>query len=103
MEELEFYNRTEVWNPAERLLNLTFLEGLPAQDRRIIIYSDEAPSTVEGGVLTSYAGNLATIHVTESVVVVSYAPARPPIFYIWGAIAAAGGSLAYLLYRRRKK
>jgi len=102
-QQLKFFNRTEVWDSAEKTLNLTFLEGLPTANKTIVVYCSKAPSKIEGGVLLSYANNLAAISLAECSVSITFAPDQPPTYYVWGAIAAAGGGFAYWLYRMKRR
>jgi len=103
VEQLEFFNRTEVWNAAEKELNITFTSGLPSSNRVIMIYCDTAPSSVEGGVLINCSNSLAAISLLQSSIMIKFAPAQPPSFYVWGVAAAAGGGFAYWLYRMKRK
>jgi len=105
VEQLEFFNRTEVWNSATKELNVTFLDGLPASDRGIVLFCEESPSSIENGTLIRYADNLATISVAEASLVIIFAPVAPPAFFVWGVFAAGGGGglFAYWLYRRKRK
>jgi len=102
MREYRLYNRTETWISANMTLRVIFHDDLPA-NRTIYIYSPNPPKSVINGTLLSYSGSIAAVWLNGKEVMISFSPTPTVDIYTYGAIAAAGGALAYILFRRRKK
>jgi len=77
------YNRTESYSENTQTLSIEFLDGIPASTSIIEIYSKNNLTTITGGLLSNYDydTNIATIYVTSTTVIVSWAN---PVIHVGG-------------------
>lgn len=83
-------------------LKIVFNQDLPT-NRTIYVFSSSAPSTLTNGTLLKYANNVAVIWLEGTTVYINYSPVVPIDVYSLSVIlAAAGGLVAYRIYKKNK-